>query len=188
MAFAGTGFSLNYSVRDLFLDRVAVYAAIDDAERKKLSMIGGWIRKTAQRNVRRRKRSSKPGQSPTNWSNQQVASLRNILYYYDRTAGHVMIGPVKLNQVNMTATGSRPVTEILEHGATVSIPEEQWKSSDSDKWFRVDGRKRKHHGKRYRRRSARYEARPFVQPALDKAVAKGIVRDAWINSIVGRAG
>ena len=175
-----------FDMKKAFFDRQKVMDAIDRATRKALSKSLAYVRTTARTTVlRRRKKSSAAGNPPSVHSRDTVATLRNILFSYDERTKSGIVGPVKLNQVNMTSTGSLTVPQILEAGATVGIREEQWKSNNAGTWFRRDNRRRSNPGKRYRVRSAKYEARPFMGPALKIESDKGNIASPWANVVTG---
>jgi hypothetical protein len=181
-------FTVDYSVRNFFFDRRKVTEALSDAEQKSLSMIGAYVRQSARRDVlTRRSRVSRPGESPSVHSSDRVASLRNILFAYVPEDHAVIIGPVRLNQVNMMNTGSSySVPQILEFGGTVIIHEEQYsRAKDKSKWFRSDLRVGLRPFKRYRTRAATYQPRPFMSVALQKNIDSGTIRNAWRGSVVG---
>jgi hypothetical protein len=184
-------FDITYRLKDFFFDRVKVQDAIGRAEAEELAKIGAFIRTTARRKVlRRRKRVSAPGEPPSVHSTDRVATLKNILFAYEPTKHRVIVGPVKLNQVNRMAgtTSSEPVPSILEFGGVVSIHEEQYKnSSNNRKWFRRDMRYAVRPDKKnYRTRQARYAARPFMAVALQMEIDAGTIRNVWRASVKAR--
>lgn len=134
---------------------------------------GGFVRKSAQRNIRRRNRVSSPGESPTD----QTGILRKwIEYAFDESAWSVVVGPRKTNQVFFNGDGA-PVTgtvpQILEEGGKITIQEVQ--QPRTGKWVRQDLRfKRTNNGGQAtwprRRRPVTIDARPYMQPAFDKNV------------------
>ncbi len=98
----------------------------------------------------------------------------------------MIVGPVKLNQVNVRFDGSSdPVPKILEFGGPVIIHEER-KKGDT-KWFRRDLRMTQSPDKDYRTRVANYEARPFMKKALEIEINAGTLRNVWRASIVGKS-
>jgi len=134
---------------------------------------GGYVRKSAQRNIRKRNRPSNPGESPTN----QTGILRDWMRYaFDESQWSVVVGPEKTNQVFFGDDG-RPVKgtvpQILEEGGRITIEEAQ--NPTSGRWWRRDLRfKRTNHGGQAtwprRRRAITISARPYMQPAFDKNV------------------
>ena len=180
-------FSMTYSVKDAFFDREAVISVIGKSEAKELSRIGAYIRQTARTKVLRfRNRSSRPGEAPSVHSRDKVRSLRNILFAYDKVKHAVIVGPVKLNAVNVRFDGSSdPVPKILEFGGPVVIHEER--KAGSTKWYRRDLRATQTDNKDYRTRVANYEPRPFMKTALEIEINAGTIRNAWRASIVGKS-
>ena len=87
MSSLNTSFSVNTR---FFFDRPEVVKAVEKANRGNLSRCGAITRKAAQRNIRRRKRPSKPGQGPTN----QTGVLRpSLLFSYEPATETVVVGP-----------------------------------------------------------------------------------------------
>lgn len=169
---------------DFFFDKPAVLKAIDKGERKALSKIGAFIRRRARSQLRKRKRVSLAGESPSVHSGDKVASLRNILFSFQPEAHSVIAGPVGLNKVNMTDTGSKTIPELMEFGGSVTIREEQYKDTPNrDIWFRQDLRRNRADWKRYRIRRAEYAARPFMGPALEKEVEAGTIAAAYMGVV-----
>lgn len=181
-----TGFSLDYRVTDFFFDEDKLDAFITKGEQKAMSRIGAFVRQRMRQILRRRKKVSAVGQTPSVHSNDKYASLKNILFSYDRFRHNVAIGPVKLNQVNMTDSGSKTVPQILEEGGTVTIHEFRYKArgeKPASQWFRRDLRRALRPWQEARTRTARYGRRPFASKALEMEIAAGTVTDAWRASM-----
>ena len=107
------------SAKSQFFDRPAVKSAVDKATRKVLSRFGAFVRTTARSSIRRRKRVSKPGESPTSWT----GLLRKFVFFsYDAGSRSVVIGPVRLNRTE----GEAP--RLLEHGGPAIRPDRSGKS------------------------------------------------------------
>jgi hypothetical protein len=173
-----------FEFKDAFVDSQKVINAVDRATRRALTKSLAFVRTRARTSVlRRRRESSSPGNPPSIHSSDSVATLRNILFAYDERTKSGVVGPVKLNQVNLTSTGSLTVPQILEGGASVGIREEQWKNSPTGRWFRRDNRMRSNPGKRYRVRTATYRARPFMGPSLQIEADKGNIASPWANVV-----
>ncbi|MEN6387119.1 MAG: hypothetical protein ABFD79_18220 [Phycisphaerales bacterium] len=102
-------------VKTLFFDRPAVVKAVDSATRKVLNRIGGMIRLTARRSIKKapnRKAVSKAGKPPLS----HTGLLRNHIYYsFDPQARSVVVGPVALR-----AKGKN-VPRILEYSGNTRI-------------------------------------------------------------------
>lgn len=158
-------FTVTYKVKNQFFDRAAVVREVGRVNAAALSKAGAWIRRTARQSMKRRKKASSPGSPPSAHSKDAVASLKNILFAYDSGNQSVVIGPVRLNQVNMSIFGgSVSVPQLHEFGGVQNIREV---SSDKGKtWKRRDMRRNPRPWERFRTRRAKYPARPFMAPAL----------------------
>ncbi|MEX1016018.1 MAG: hypothetical protein WDZ31_04660, partial [Phycisphaeraceae bacterium] len=98
----------------MFFDRKRVIDATDRATRRVLSRFGAFVRQTARRSIRRRKRPSRPGQPPSS----HVGLLRDRIFFgYDRERQSVVIGPAPINQ--RSPYGTTTVPELLEEGGRV---------------------------------------------------------------------
>ena len=95
----------------LFFDRQQVLSKVSRAERRVLSRFGAYVRQDARQRIRRRKRPSQPGESPTH----QTGRLKqHISFLFDPDRRSVVIGPTKLS------TGSdAPAT--LEYGGQAVV-------------------------------------------------------------------
>jgi hypothetical protein len=104
-----------FKVKTLFFDKPAVVAAVDKATRKVLNRIGGMIRLTARRSIKKApngKSASKPGKPPLS----HTGLLRNYIYYsFDPQARSVVVGPVALR-----AKGKN-VPHTLEYSGNTKI-------------------------------------------------------------------
>lgn len=184
-------------LRDLFFDRAAVINAVDAAKRKTLSRIGAFVRRRARSKLRKRKRTSKPGEPPSIHSNSDVASLRNILFAYDGsdpTNPSVVIGPVRLNQVNSLTLpdGSSAIRgtipQLMEFGGEARIFE--WDLKGDGEWSRADRRftrtlrRWERQGvlrERTRIRLAKYQPHPFMGPSLQEELPR--IPKGFIGSV-----
>jgi hypothetical protein len=83
-------------VKTLFFDSPAVIKAVDNTTRKILNRIGGMIRLTARRSIKKvssHAAASKPGKPPLS----HTGLLRNYIYYsFDPASRSVLVGPVAL--------------------------------------------------------------------------------------------
>jgi hypothetical protein len=116
MAKAASEFGKSlFKVKTLFFDKPAVLAAVDKATRKVLNRIGGMIRLTARRSIKKApngKAVSKPGKPPLS----HTGLLRNYIYYsFDPQARSVVVGPVALR-----AKGKN-VPHTLEYSGSTKI-------------------------------------------------------------------
>jgi hypothetical protein len=89
--------TLSIKVVELFFDRPAVLNRMDAASAKALAKAGAFVRRAARSRLRRRKRVSLPGESPSVHSKDPIANLKFILFAFDGRQS-VVIGPVGLNQ------------------------------------------------------------------------------------------
>lgn len=191
---------ITFDVKNAFFDRLAVIQRMDAASVKRLSKAGAMVRRTARTLVRPRKRASRPGEPPSTHSPEP--NLRTVLFAYDKNANSVVVGPVKLNQMEWSwidYTGTT-VPRILEHGDRVLVHEwrfvnlaakeadPRWDKHTSTKKFSLEWRRRdKRWGNGSRKRRGYYlsdlgtqvrtrritiRARPFMGPALAKEQAK----------------
>ncbi len=177
-----TTFTPTYSVTKLFLDRAEIQNRIGQARARALSRQGAFVRTTARQKIlRRRKRVSAPGKPPSIHSRDPNRSLKRILFFYDSRSDSVVIGPVKMNQVNFGTSGQITIPQLLEFGGTARIREVQY--PNSFRWFRRDGRRRTRPGYRYRTRTARYAPRPFMSVALDREIQAGTITESWRNVV-----
>lgn len=90
-------FGVTYKVKNLFFDRALVRREVGKLNAAALSKIGSFVRTRARTSMRRRKSASAIGSPPSVHSRDKVATLRNILFAYDRANMSVVIGPVRLN-------------------------------------------------------------------------------------------
>lgn len=147
-----------------FLDRPAVLRYMDERTRRYLTRLGGFVRKTARRSMRRRKTGdpSPPGEPPR----ARTGLIRSLIFFsFDPSRRSVVVGPTRLN----SRAGDGSVPELHEYGGAVTrhlivIEDEQGKvrfRTDSDApAVRV-----------------RYPARPYMQPAFDEGLDKS--RQFW---------
>ena len=168
-----TGFTLEYTVKNLFFDRLAVQDKIDAAESRELSRIGAFIRRRARSLLRRRKKPSQPGQAPSVHSRDSRATLKHILFAYEPRRHTVVTGPTRLPSTDGHVPG------LLEFGGRTTIIESRYTDRPMP-WH--PGRWRQ--GKvAHRKRGIKIKARPFMGPALDAEVKAGTIRDVWVGSL-----
>lgn len=170
MATPSASFGVTYKVKDSFFDRKAIQDELGKTYARALSKAGAFIRTTARRSMRRRKRASEPGTPPSVHSRNAVANLRNILFAYDRRRQSVVIGPVLLNQ-KQSLNGqllAGTVPQLHEFGGTAGIREKLEADKNGDVVWVPRGRGRLRRGQPTRVRQAQYPARPFMWPALEK--------------------
>jgi hypothetical protein len=146
-----------------------------------------YIRTTARTRVlRRRKKPSQPGSPPSVHSRDNVASLKNILFAYDKRRSSGVVGPVRLNG-NKSAyaiPNGTTVPGLLEGGGSMTVTEESWKSENEWRPARRI-KSRRSQGKKFRKRRVSVKPRPFMQVALDREIASGNIVSAWANVVKG---
>ena len=132
-----------FVTRETFFDRKAVRSAVDRTARRVLSRFGAFVRRAARSSIRKRKRTSMPGEPPSS----HTGLLRRFIFFgYDHQRRSVVIGPQRLNQ----KIGEAPAA--LEYGGTSTV---------------VEGLR----GKR-RKRRVRIKARPYMGPAFEQEKPK----------------
>lgn len=182
-----------YKLKDLFFDTAEVQRRVGEGKARAMSRQGSFLRKRWRtQTLRRRKSPSMPGSPPHVHSTDARRTLRNILFALDKSSDSLVVGPVKLNQVNFRSAvrmGNRAsVPELMEKGGTAIILEEAYRDPRGGRpkeWFRQDLRRRRRPDKVYRKRRAKYKPRPSAQPTLDAEVAAGTIADSWQNQVRG---
>src|SRR5262245_56269018 len=142
----------------MFFSVDTVLKQMDRVTLTALNRAGGWIRKTAQRSMRRRKKASAPGEPPSAHAGQ----LRDLLFYvWYSSSRSVLVGPGPFGGAKSAGQKPRPPAR-LEGGGTTTLQ-----------------------GRRGQRRSARFQARPYMGPALELAIAQNKIADQYRNTIAG---
>lgn len=183
------------NAKNYFFDREKVLAMVDKKEGIAMGKVGGRIRKTAMRSMRSQKKpkkgplirkASKPGMPPRRHTSMGKG-LSKIWYSYDPKKHRVVIGPLKFN---WSAFPEATVPEVHEFGGTVTIIEAEYRIQTSNgpeaRWIQVGRRgeaKAKDQRRPVRKRKAKYPARPFMRPALEKNMQ--FIRDNWSAAAVG---
>ena len=173
---AKQSFVIDLSMKDWFFDSSAVIRRMDATERRALSRIGAFIRRTARSSLRRRKKVSKPGQALSIRSKDKFATLKNILFAYDRNQHSVIVGPVRLNRNRPSRIIRGTIPNVLELGGVEGIREKQLKSG---RWV-TTGADEPRPGQAKRVRRVVYKARPFMNPALQKEANAGTIPRAFL--------
>ncbi len=129
--------------KSMFFDRKAVMDKVDRATRRVLSRFGAFVRTAARSSIRKRKKSSTPGQPPSS----HTGLLKKLIFFgYEPEKRSVVIGPARLNQ----KIGNAP--EALEHGGmSIALAGSRKKRS---------------------KRNVNIQARPYMGPAMDKEKPK----------------
>lgn len=130
---------IGFDVKRMFFDTKTVRSKTDKATRRVLSKFGAFVRQTAKRSIRKRKKTSQPGKPPSS----HIGLLKKFIYFgFDVVRRSVVIGPVRLTQ-----KGRGEAPSVLEYGGTVTM------------------RPRRRAGKK---RRAHIRPRPFMGPAMEK--------------------
>jgi hypothetical protein len=182
------------------IDEAKIRRHVETAAQRGLGRVGAILRQDARKSIKRRvvtqamrgrlrdaktptakrriletiaKRQatvSSPGDPPVaHVPDHPVASIRAIYFAVDGKS--VTVGPVLANQVSHTSAGTLP--ELLEFGGTGTAHEQQHKDLGDKQpgpWMRA-GRGARRPWLRYRTRSTRYAARPFMGPTLSRSQA-----------------
>ena len=164
---AGLSFTMDFkSATKGFFRPSAITDPMDRKRRQVLLKGGAFIRTRARSSIRRRKKSSAEGQAPSAHS-KRSPNLRTILFSYDAAKDTVVVGPVLLNQVQLSAydTGSMSVPQVLEGGGPVRV--EQVSTNKGRNWRRRDLRRNRRQWEMRRTITKVYKPRPFMGPAMD---------------------
>lgn len=149
---------IDLSMKHAFFDRKVVIDAVGKARSKAMLRIGGYIRLTSRRSIRKRKGSSKPGSPP----HSHVGLLRQHIYFsYDFGSKTVVIGPALITTPGRrfaTPDGDETVPSVLEYGGSVNM------------------RRRSNRPGQFKKVIA---ARPYMGPALDAAKNADKLSAAW---------
>lgn len=160
------------SFKKSFFDRQKVATAVERVRLKNLSKCGAFVRTAARSSLRRRKRTSPPGQPPSVHSQDKFATLKNILFGYDPSTKGVIVGPVAING------NKQDVPRLMERGGFAKrkakyVPSRTAKGRVKKRGVQVVRLKNE--------RTANYEARPFMGPALRKETKK--FAKVWKNTV-----
>jgi hypothetical protein len=195
------GATLRFAQVRTVIDQAAINRHVETAGQRGLGRVGGVLRQEARKSVKRRvvtdamrgrlrdaktptakrriletiqrrqSQVSSPGDPPVaHVPDHPVASIRAIYFAVDGKA--VTVGPVLANQVSHTSAGTLP--ELLEFGGTGTVHEQQHKDLGDRQpgpWMRATSRNARRPWLRYRTRSTRYAARPFMGPTLSRSQA-----------------
>ncbi len=102
-----------FEIKRMFFDSKKVRSKTDRATRRVLSRFGAFVRQTAKRSIRKRKKASQPGKPPSS----HIGLLKKFIFFgYDMIRRSVVIGPVRLTQ-----KGRGEAPEALEHGGIVTM-------------------------------------------------------------------
>lgn len=184
-------------------DDKAIERAIGRARSKSMARGAAFVRQAARRDIlRRRKRVSEPGQPPSIRASK--GGLRDIRFFYDRTKGEAVIGPLKYNRSFDRYPSSAPtLPNLLEFGGTVTNQMEAVNVAESREFIggydRIGGDPARRTRARfktvkahtvYRRnrfkkpQTIRVRERPFMIAALRQETRKGNVIRAWRGAVI----
>lgn len=199
------GYTLDYAVK-FFLDKPELIKRLVKQERRAFMRIGGFLRQT-MRNSMKLSTASQPhsiaGQPPKYSPASGIGNIRNsILFFYQPNTHSLIVGPIKLN--NASSSGVRPISrktipELLNLGGTAAGPSQRVLLNTKTGKFvypysrggqmivkRMTNRTKRRRGgvRAYRwvvlkAGTRTYRARPFVGPALKKAMAANRLAKAW---------
>lgn len=171
---AGKGF-LQMKVKGISLTPKTVTNPVDRELTRRLFKFGSFVRQTARRSMKKRKKSSEPGKPP---STHEGTIKQKLIYAVNPGEKNVVIGPT---------LWSRKAAHIVEHGGAFVVNLRPW-------WVESDPRERAAIYKRVRaggntgserrfrvKRKIKYAARPFMRPAFAQEIKEN--RELWGNLI-----
>jgi hypothetical protein len=104
---------IDMRLKELFFDTKNIRSAVDRTTRAVLSKFGAFVRRTARSSIRKRKKTSAPGQPPSS----HTGLLKRFIWFgYEPSRRSVVIGPARLTQGNR---GEAP--ENLEYGGMATV-------------------------------------------------------------------
>jgi len=175
-----SGVTIKASRRNFF-DRKGVLDAVGKQTADALRSGGALIRTIMRRSIRPAGKSGKPSQpgQPPRGHGQQL--LRSLIYFHfvrgTVLRNHsVWVGPVLSN----SPSGA---PEALEFGATIRVPKGTMMRVPAGRDAR--GRSQPDRYVPGPERVIRIEPRPYLGPALEKAVLSGKLPDYWSGATIG---
>lgn len=156
---------ISIRMKNYFFDREAVIGRIEKARLRMLSKAGAYVRTSARSSLRRRKKVSQPGGTPSVHSKDDYASLKNILFAYDDGRDTVIVGPVGLDgwRDDKVVAESSTAPGVLEHGGQIGFRQVHERDGTWRTVSRIVGKNR-----RTRIHAVTLAPRPFMRPALEK--------------------
>ena len=98
----------------MFFDSKPVMAKTDRATRRALGKFGAFVRRTAKRSIRKRKKISTPGQPPSS----HEGTLKKLIFFgYEPSTRSVVIGPLP----HENAVNDVGVPRKLAEGGTIRL-------------------------------------------------------------------
>jgi len=174
---AGSRGFLSYRLKGVTVKPSNVTRPLDKAIRRQLYNFGSFVRQTARRSLRKRKKSSEEGKPP---SMHEGTIKRKLIYAVDELNKNVVIGPT---------LWSRKAAHIVEHGGDFVVNLIPW-------WVLTDPRERVALKRRLNRagnsglerrfrvkRRIKYKARPFMRPAFEKEITSAKLKN-WFQDIL----
>jgi hypothetical protein len=159
--------------KQMFFDRKPVLRQMEKKERRVLSKFGAFVRRAAKSSIRKRKRTSEPGEPPSS----HTGLLKKFIFFgYDRTRSSVVIGPVRLRGVS-----GKDAPETLEYGGRLKSRNKFLFVTQAA--GRDAGGKFVSRGKRKVKLSSkmRIAPRPFMGPAFENEKTK--LPAMWRDSV-----
>ena len=102
-------------MKRMFFDRKKIRNKVDARSRQVLSKFGAYVRRTAKRSIRKRKRTSAPFSPP---SSHAGTLKRHIYFGYDMQRRSVVIGPVRVFNTRVVSSRTLPG---LEYGGKIDL-------------------------------------------------------------------
>lgn len=158
------------AAKQQFFDRRSVQRSLSRGARTAMSKIGGFIRTSAKRSIKKpgatkRTQRSQPGKPPRS----HTGALRNkIFFVYDEQQKRVVIGPLLWRSPRSHLAGLDYPTAAgtLEHGGRVQGPK-RIKTKTPGKYLTGPTQ------------TLRIEPRPYMRPALERAVQRAQLQEAF---------
>lgn len=185
--------------KDAFFDREAVREAVGAVEAFNLSKGGSFVRQTARRSMRRRKKASAPGTPPSSHTaEQQVAAgskrgrgplLKDRLFYqFDSSTRSVVVGPELLGGSKTEAAeteefGKTKTRTVKVYRRRQPSERKPRTAAQSAAFQRLKREGRLRDNVRRESRQFKYPARPFMRPALEKEMPR--ILGVWKDSVGG---
>lgn len=175
----GLGMGYRMAKRSFF-DSERIMRRVDAATRRSLSRFGAYCRTNARDRLRRRKKWSDPGESPS----VHHDLMRAVFFAYEPEHEGVVIGPV-IARPSRRRRGITTIPELLEHGGASRRKVTEW-------WLRMLRKAAKHTPRAAEIADAladrvgetvttHYEPRPFMGPAFEET--KEELPDIWHDSV-----
>lgn len=164
------GFDFKAVIRPLEVaafDKSRVIAMMEKRMNSALHKFAAFIRQRDRSSIRKRKKSSRPGEPP---SSHTGLLRKNIFFAMDKSRNVMLVGAVRLNQIGFTGKsftksvrGLAPQT--LEHGGEVAVL--MIRPPGWTKWKRADFRSRSRIAESEQRWFSRtVKPRPHTRPAM----------------------